>query len=233
MNSKELQKKFSEYVRHGYTEGFPEVDGNMFPLYHNHLRKKLSNLLSFSFALTQEAMGPDLWERCILAFLKENSASGESILGLSQAFYSHLIQDVPLYLKNLVSFEYLLIELFYLEDIPPPPFQPIGNRLESPVVLNPEHRFLVLDYPVFKYRGSELIQKKGDYYLFLYRHPTLFTVEIIELSAFYFSALSLIANRSISLLAAMEKMDHEGIDIEEIVSFYDLLKERGAILGFQ
>lgn len=237
MNSNQLQQKFSDYVRHGPRGDFPEVDGTRVILYREHLLKKLSLLLSDSFALTQEAMGMDVWEECILHFLANASASGESILGLSDAFYTYLITcktDHLPYLENLATFEYSLIELFYLEDIPSSPYQLHGNRLESPVVLNSEHRFLCLDYPVFKCCGSELVEQKGAYYLLLYRHPILFTVEIIELSPLYFSALTLMAKQPMSFLAAMEQVAHEeDFDIEEMLDFFDSAKEQGFILGFQ
>lgn len=243
MDSKELQKKFSDNVRNGCEGDFPEVNGKTFAIYHKHLKKKLSRLLGFVFTLTQEAIGADLWEKCILQFLASQSVSGESVLGLSHAFYTYLkdkCKEIQYpFLEELVNFEYLLVELFYLEDIPPLPFQPVGNRLESAVVFNPEHRFLALDYPVFKYEGPDLAQRKGSYYLLLYRHPTLFTVEIIELSALYFSALSMMAEQSVSLLAAIERaarelgIPKEEINPEQMFNFFDSLQEQRVILGFQ
>jgi uncharacterized protein len=239
MDSKQLQKKFSDFIRHGHVGDFPEVNEKMLTLYHEHLKSKLSRLLSGSFTLTEEALGLELWEQYVRNFLANQSASGEAILSLSQAFYDYLItKETPQhpYLKDLVTFEYLLLELFYLEDIPSLPFQPVGNRLESPVVINPEHHFLSLNYPVFKYPGSELVQRKGSYYLLLYRHPTSFNVQIIELSALYFSALSMMAKQSVPLLPAIEQaaydLNMDQINIEEIITFFDSLHEQGVILGF-
>jgi hypothetical protein len=242
MNSQQLQRKFADYVRKGLAGNFPEVNGKAFALYHSHLKSKLSHLLGVSFVLTREAIGPLRWEQVIKNFLETCTVSGESVMNLSQAFYAHFAAKIKNshlpYLKDLLQFEYLLIELFYMENIPYPSFHSIGNRLESPVVINPEHRLIRLDYPVFKHKGASLAALKGFYYLLLYRHPTLFTVELIELSALYFSALSRMAVQPLSLLTAMEEAAHdfdvpaENLDPDEMIDFFASLHAHRAILGF-
>ena len=113
-------------------------------------------------------------------------------MDLSRSFYSYIVscdwidQEQHPYLSDLISFEYLLIELFYMDDHSSLPFHSLGNRLETPIVLNPEMRLVRFDYPVFKKLGPPRIDSKGAYYLMLFRHPDTFAVELIELSALYF-----------------------------------------------
>lgn len=241
MNSDTLQRRFVDCVRRG--AAFPEIDLGNFKLYHAHLTAKLSTLLSTCFVLTQEALGADRWKRLINQFLSTQSVSGDFVLTLSHAFYDYLISSqlhraFP-YLKNLLQFEYMLIELYYMEDLSHPQICLTGNRLESLLLVNPEHRLVQFEYPVFREKGASLLEQKGSYYLFLYRHPTTFTVELIELSALYFSALSQLAKRPTSLLAAYLQaaqelgIEEEDLDTDEMIHFFDALHQQGAILGFR
>jgi uncharacterized protein len=145
-------------------------------------------------------------------------------------------KDVAIHLKDVVVFEYLLIELFYMENRPHSHFSIYGNRLESLIVLNPDHRLVCLDFPVFQ--NANVLEHKGSYYLFMYRHPTFFTVEFIEISSLYFYALQQLALQPISILSAISKaaaicsIPMEDVDMEELLDFVSKLQEHGAIFGF-
>ncbi len=242
MNSEQLQKKFADHVRKGLVDHFPEVNCAAFALYHTHLKSKMSSFLSSCFPLTQEALGTLCWENKIADFLATRSTPDGFVLSLSHPFYHYLLnckenQHYP-YLKDLLQFEYLLIELFYMEDLLFPSFQTDGNRLESFLVFNPEHRLLHLEYPVFRQKGVALAQSQGSYYLLMYRHPVSFEVELMELSALYFSALSKMITQPSSLLVSMKQaadclhLSLEDLDTQEMLHFVHSLQERGVILGF-
>ncbi|MBA2728838.1 MAG: putative DNA-binding domain-containing protein [Parachlamydiaceae bacterium] len=241
MQSKELQRKFFDSLRTGREDNFPEVQ-HSFYLYHKHLKKKLSTLLINCFPLTQEIVGEEKWETLIAHFLANAATPTEGPLSLCQAFYCYLLAHIPSikdaakHLRDVVIFEYILIDLFYMENLPHVNYSLNGNRLESPLVLNPEHRLVCLDYPVFQ--NTKFLEQKNAHYLFMYRHPTLFTVEFIEISALYYNALQQLAIQPISILTAIENaasacsVNINDVDMHEILDFVTELQEHGAIFGF-
>jgi hypothetical protein len=244
MNSQELQKKFVDHIRKGIIDNFPEVDQNACIFYHQHLKKKLSRLLSHTFPLTKEALDDrGQWEKAVASFLANSSAPKDTPFNLSHAFSSYIFNSLEEnqghpYLKDLLNFERQITEIFYMENIPSPPFTSNGNRLESAVVLNPEHCLIQFEYPVFKYKASELAPHKGSYYLLLYRHKHSFNVELVELSELYFLALAKMAHQPIPLLSALEaaadhlKIEADNIDPAEALDFFDSMHAQGAFLGF-
>jgi hypothetical protein len=241
MHSQELQRKFFERVRNGDVKNFPEVQPSFY-LYHKHMKGKLSNLLINSFPFAQEVLGDDKWDKAIAQFLAEYATSSETPLSLCFAFYQFLLENIAKqknianFFKDVVLFEYTLIELFHMENLPHVPFDTNGNHLETPLVLNPEHRLLSLDYPVFQNVTS--LVHKSPCYLLMYRHAITFTVEFIEISALYYNALKILSKQTISILEAVEisaerfSLSMNDIDIDEMLDFVKELQNHGAIFGF-
>lgn len=244
MNSKEIQRRFIDCIRTGNPNGPYGTKTSALVFYHKHLLKKLQQSLESSFPLTKQAMGSKAWLEAVSNFFLTCSTCDETFegtyFGFSQYLSTSPFATKPsfFYLKDLVTFEYLLLKIEITTDLTLPSFIPEGNRLEEPIVLYPIHHLVHFEYPVFTHVHSQLSQKKGAYYLLIYRHPTLLTVELVELSALYFHMLKKISQEKTSLLtAAHYAASHldfsiDELDAEEMLMFFDSLQQQQFILGF-
>lgn len=152
-----------------------------------HLLKKVSEILSGTFNLTHQYLGRAKWDELIFDFIRNDKYSGHSIFDIHLSFYRYLSRKRDNLLKDLILFEYSIIELFYLNDLPKPSLEPHF------IALIPEHRLLTFTYPIYKFKTDELFQQKGTYHLYLFRNPSTFTIEMVEVSSRYFNFLKKIS----------------------------------------
>jgi hypothetical protein len=103
--------------------------------------------------------------------------------------------------------------------------------------LNPEHRLLKFDYPVFKVAPQELAAyQASSYFCMAYRQPETLKIIFTEVSAVTAAILELIADGE-SLSTIYEILERESIHLSE-KSKHQLLKylqeqlKTGFVLGF-
>ena len=148
-----------------------------------------SETLSKTYPITKAWLQRDdenLWEQLVLDFIREGHPPSPQLWRMPEELIRYVRQgrykSRPV-LLDLLSFEWVEIEVFMAEDQPivvpaPPSVQP-GKWL----VLNPVHRIITLEYPVFAGLGPEILSQRGKYLLACFRKSDSHEVRYLALSA--------------------------------------------------
>ena len=138
---------------------------------------------------------------------------------------------------DLLRFEWLEMEMYMMEDAKMPVAKPAGDWLNDCIILNPEHRLLKFDYPVFKVAPQELATYQAScYFCMAYRQPETLKIIFTEVSAVTAAILELIADGE-SLASIYEILESQSINLSEKSKqqLLDYLQEQlktGFVLGF-
>lgn len=141
------------------------------------------------------------------------------------------------FLDDLLYFEWLEVELYMMEDIQYPHFTNSKLVLNKKIAINPEHKIIKLEYPVHLEKPVDAANKKGDYFLLIYREKKSGRVQFINLSVLFAFLLENIVLKEKTLEEIFTDILYIfGInDLEllqsEAFKFLEDLKIRGFVLG--
>jgi hypothetical protein len=141
------------------------------------------------------------------------------------------------FLNDLLYFEWLEMEVHTMEDMEYPKARSEGDWMSERIALNPEHKLIPLTYPVHIVApGKELEEKKGNYFLLIYRDKETGNVQFIDLSMFYTYILENIKNGALLkdiLVEANSMFQINDIKLlkERSLEFINDLKRRKFIIG--
>ncbi|MCB0310653.1 MAG: putative DNA-binding domain-containing protein [Bdellovibrionales bacterium] len=143
------------------------------------------------------------------------------------------------YLEDLLLFEWTEIAVYMRPDGKYPIYCTSGDLSKDALVLNQDHQILHLNYPVFKFATNDLHDRRGDYFLLVFRHVDTCKVHFIEVSTALARLIQILSVKPQSGLNAIEDLGKElgsevTAEIREIaMDFYQALKEQGMIIGYQ
>jgi hypothetical protein len=240
----ELQEKLAQYCRTGIFTKLEGVDENRVTHYRRLVFNNINNTLKQAYPITQEWLTKAEWDLLVQSFFKEHLAQTPKIWEMPKEFMEYVKDKKLAYqlakpsLNDLLLFEWLEIEVHTMPDTDVLFVKDHGDYLKETVVLNPHYCLQHLQYPVHVLNAGEAIHKKGDWFIYLFRHPDTGAVEFLNISALHVFVLEKLYD---------EPQPFEGIlslvssvfgiaDIEYIrkhfIQFFTDLQNKGAILGF-
>jgi len=203
----EYQRQLANFCR---TEDFTELPGatsaERVQTYRNLVFNGIEAALNNAFPLTREILEtkwPELIRRFVAEFPCQSPQLWQMPYGLIEYVESRsdLTQQFP-FLLDLLNFEWVEIEVYMMEDASVESVTQSGSVLNDVLVLNSEHRILLLEFPVFKFSTSVvkansevLVAAKGIYPLICYRHPQTLKANYFQLSTFYLNILGQIQEK--------------------------------------
>lgn len=238
------QAGLADYCRSGSPHSLKGVREDNLPQYRRLIRNIFHDTLSTAYPITGQLLSDEEWDGLVDDFMRDFSPSSPQVWQMPRELWEyvsdsghHLAVKYP-FLTDLLWFEWLEIELYMMKDVTVS-FRHEGSLKQEKMVLNPEHKIVSFEWPVFlkspKKIGNE---DKGQYFLVMFRHPTNKSVRFIHVSpvlARLIELLSenpksleeLIADLSIDLKAAISREQQSYVEI-----FLSGLFEKGLLLGY-
>ncbi len=243
--TEEIQNALATYCRTGV---IPEVIPARKERLH-HYRRLVYNViwdtLKTAYPLTFKALERQEWDVLINDFFINHPASDPQVWKMPKELWEYVAQanysaklEKP-YLAELLEFEWLEIELYSKENTAIKPYSTIGDTLHSIPVLNPYLVTREYHFPVYKFIGEELLDKKGPFHILIFRSEKDYKVHFIELNPFtYLLILVIQENEGLSLEAHLAEacklmnIDFNQAIVEQSVTFFNMLLSKNVILGF-
>jgi hypothetical protein len=132
--------------------------------------------LKTAFPITRGLIGKKRWKKSVQYFFENHSCQTAQIWKLPFEFYEFYLQnELPfkkdfLFIKELLYFEWLEIEVFMMEDLPIKNFKKEGDLKAAILIPNPEIKILPLEYPIHIKKTKEIsTQDKGQYFVTIHR----------------------------------------------------------------
>ena len=186
-----IQSRFSSYCRTG--KDSPEgISAGRMQHYRQLIFNVVQDTLENAFPIAHKYLGDDKFRELAEAFFALHPCQSSQIWQLPSEFCTFLsghyspdtLPELRL-LKDLLLFEWTETEVHAMEDMDYGSYDPEGNIEKELIGLNPEHRLIALSYPVHLCRPSEAREKKGEYYLLVYRERQSGKVQFVNLSVLH------------------------------------------------
>lgn len=239
------QSKLASYCRTGETpDGLLGINKDNLYQYRRLVYNIASDILETAYPITFSYLEKDVWDELVKDYFSNHKCQTAQVWRMPLEFYEYCKTNdigsrlnIP-FLNDLLLFEWLELEVHTMEDQPYPSFTSEGNWLYNRIAINPEYKLIPLEYPVHTTPPStELLEKKGNYFLLIYREKETGNVQFIDLSVLYTYLLENIANGSLLEDVLKEadtvfQLDNLELLKERALDFIEDLRERKFILGF-
>ncbi len=239
------QSKLAAYCRDGITpDGMIGINKENLSQYRRLCFNISCDVIETAYPITFAYLQKDVWEQVVNDFYAEHKCKTTQIWRMPLEFYDYCVEkkkqeklNIP-FLNDLLYFEWLELEVHTMEDIAYPKTITEGDWLNNKIALNPEHKLIPLSYPVHTTApGEELINKKGNYFLLIYREKESGNVQFVDLSMFYTYILENIKNGVLLkdiLVEANLLFQINDIKLlkDRSLEFINDLKNKKFILGF-
>ncbi len=237
------QNKFVEYCRNGKEISILGAVPERLPHYRRLVFNGFKDALETTFPIAFQYIDSKIWDEMVYTFFSSHKCSDPQVWRMPNEFVDFCEAEnygekftLP-FLNDLLRFEWMEVEVYMMEDIEYPANISTTILLQSKIAVNPEHKIIKLEYPVHMEKPFDAVDKKGNYFLLLFREK--------ESGRVQFSNLSILFAFLIENISAEEKTLGEilndilylfGInDLKmlqtKVFKFLDELKARGFVLG--
>ena len=239
------EQKLVDWVRTGNPVNITVTRRDGLKQYRRLFRNNIHNTLVQSFPIAFEVLSKEEWNQLVDDFFALGQVTDGRVWLMAEKFYEFAVEnkyaesfDKP-WLNNLLLFEWVEIEVHTMNDIPKEHLLHSGDSLNDVIEINPEYRLINLEYPVHLYAASQTAQKKGSYFLLVYRDPESFKVKFSNLHPLAVVVFEKIRTERKSLQQIIDEMDSlQEIPIGdtqklELQSFVKLMLDEKAFLGYK
>lgn len=238
------QAGLASYCRDGVPRSLKGVREDNLPHYRRLIRNIFDDTLSTAYPITKQHLDNKEWAGLIDDFMGDFSPSSPQVWQMPRELWEyvsdsgHYLAVRYLFLTDLMWFEWLEIELYMMKDIKVTSSHE-GSLRQDKLVLNPEHKIVGFEWPVFLKSPKKIKDDdKSQYFLVMFRHPVNKSVRFIHvspvlarlielLSEYPKSFEELIADLSIDLKATISDEQKSHVEI-----FLSGLLEKGLLLGY-
>lgn len=237
------QSQLAEFCRTGNYTPIPGVNEKHIYQYRKLIFNVVEDSLRSAYPLTYNLLKEEEWDNLINIFFGSHHCQSPQIWQMPGELL-HFLENTnnPLlikypHLKDLILFEWLEIDVYMMEDIESQPYLTLKKDKSNNLVLNPELKILMLNYPVHLKNAKEITEAdRGQYFVSLHREPESGNVEFSNLQYPHVELLELMGNGSTnfqSLLEIFLKYIDEYQATEELNKFIKASLDSRLILGFE
>lgn len=239
------QSALAAYCRTGTFQPIPGVDPDRAFFYRQLVFNVIDDMVRGAYPLTYDLVSEQDWSAAVHDFFSNSPCMSPQVWSMPKEFQDYLlnthhplIRQYPV-LNSLLPFEWLELELFMMEDLNLPE-NGQERLIDDQLVINPEHRFLHLLFPVHR-KKAELIHpdEQGNYYLAAHRKPDDGNVIFTDLSPAMVRLLEYLSHQSMSFIQLICCFEEEfqmalrADEKENIKNFFEEAIKTQLILQFQ
>ena len=170
-----LQTDLALYCRTGINE--PETTIQQHTVHYRRLvYNVIKDTLSTAFPLTRRLIGKKRWKKMMFHFFENHKCQTPQVWKLPKEFSDYFQEEefpfkkVFPFLKTLLQYEWLEIEVFMMEDLPADEFRTEKKSADDIIIPNPEIRILCAEYPVHLKNIKEITEEdRGQYFISIHR----------------------------------------------------------------
>lgn len=168
--------------------------------------------LARAYPIAKRVLGKNIWDDLISTFVSSHPCPSPQLWQMPRELLNFVensewkAAEFP-YLRDLLEFEWVEIEVGMMPEIELPSFKKSVDPWNEAIIINPVHQVSALMYPVFRMSIEELknsSQVSGRYFLLTYRDITTDIVKYCELSPLVLNVLDIIISRNCSWADAFE-----------------------------
>lgn len=238
------QHALADYCRTGKQPVIPGARPERLHHYRRLVKNVLNNTLVQAFPITFKLLKPEQWENLIHDFFTIHNAQTPQVWKLPLEFYTFLKENNYAqklgrpYLNDLLYFEWIEIEVHTMPDENIPTYKEAGDFFHERVLFTPEFRIIQLEYPVHLMAAEKSADKKGNFFLLVFRHKDSGNVNFLNLSILFVYLIEHIHYEKKSLQTIFPDLQKLfGITNAEeakhnIQQFLKMLQKQGFMLGF-
>lgn len=171
----QLQYELGMFCRTGKNEPKTSI-----PEHTYHYRRLIYNIiqdtLQTAFPLTYNLIGKENWNKMVDVFFANHKCKTAQVWKVPFEFYEYYNDNIPPFanapefLRELLFFEWLEIEVYSMPDEEFLPFTTEGNIETDVFIPNPEIRIQPLMYPIHKKNTKTITSEdKGHYFVSIHR----------------------------------------------------------------
>jgi len=239
-----IQNDLVEYCRSNNDGNVQGTRQDRLPNYRRLIHTIIWEALSDAYPITRSILTSVQWDELVDDFISNHRSAEPQLYKMPFSLIAFVKNNdyqkrfsIP-YLIDLLTFEWVEIEVHTMQDQELLSFNPQGDFMSTNLVFNPYQRILTLNYPIHQLRTMDISMNAGSYFYNVYRQPNG-TVQYMELNAFtrnliqQFMLHSAEYNINEILLTLLKDLSLEmKVSItDEVFKFCLLLKEKGLILG--
>ncbi len=237
------QNKFVEYCRNGREVSILGAVPERLPHYRRLVFNVIKDTLETTFPIAFQYIDSKIWDEMVYTFFSTHKCSDPQVWRMPNEFVGFCEAEnysekftLP-FLNDLLRFEWMEVEVYMMEDIEYPANINTTILLQSKIAVNPEQKIIKLEYPVHMEKPFDAVDKKGNYFLLLFREKESGRVQFLNLSVLF---AYLIENISIEEKTLEEILNDIlylfGInDLKmlqtKVFKFLEELKTQGFVLG--
>lgn len=245
-NTYTIQSNLAQYCRTNELSELPGITPNRVHHYRRLVYNIIDDTFSGAFPITRSFLNDEEWDSLVHHFFSTHHCSTTSIWRLPEELYqffsltpSRLKEKYP-FLKDLLYFEWLEIEVHTMPDEKIPGFKDDGDLLNDVLVLNPEFRLIQLEYPVHRSKPMELMQNSepGTHFVLIFRHLQTGNVEFFGISPLYAVLITKLQEEPGNVSALLDaicplfNIEPNNDVAEQVRTFVEQLQRKRFVLGF-
>ena len=243
-DTEEIQHKLARYCRTGEETHIEGARNSRLHHYRRLVKNVINNTMKHAYPITREVLGKEQWDKLISLFFTQHDPQTPKVWELPYELYEFVKENdiasalnLPI-LEDLMCLEWIEIQVHTMEDEEIPDFTSDGDLLSDPLVVNPEHELIRLEYPVHKLSASEAGRKKGNYFVMVFREPDSGKVRFVNLSVLYVYLLNrIMLERKPAISFTEDIMKQFNINdkrllLESLETFLSDMIVQKSILGF-
>lgn len=239
-----MQRALADFCRGKVWTKIPGVREERAVVYKGLVSNGIESALQNAYPITHASLTALEWSTLVIDFISGHAAESPFLWRMPRELFEFVVRTSYAnrlkrpYLKDLLLLEWIEIEVYMMEDLSSPTVKLQGDVMCEKLVLNPEHRIVKLDYPVFKSPLSEVEDNKGEYFLVCFRDPETSKVRFMELSKICTSIIESLKRENLSAreLLASQVFTHDTADDDNLNSnvgaFLKGALEERLIIGF-
>lgn len=242
--TEKIQNLLAQYCRTGIETDIEGLTPGRVHHYRRLVYNVISGTLEQAYPLTYDLVSQDQWDDWVDRFFATAKLDSPQLFRMPEKFYEWSLEnemDAELglpYLNDLLLFEWVEIEVHTMKDIEFPYAKTQGDILDDVLVVNPEYRLIELEYPVHLIPVAECEEKKGKYYVLVFREPIHSRVQFVDLSLLHLYLIQKIMDSGTALVnlipeaVSLFSLDTSQNITNKLIEFFKDLKYKGFIIGF-
>ncbi len=239
----DIQTELASYCKTGIYKPIEGIQESRVNHYRRLVIGNVKSTLERAYPITLEWLLDEEWLLLVNDFFEYHDAQSPKIWELPKEFMEFVKEnDYATKLKknaldDLLLIEWVEIEVHTMTDESVGKYVKEGNLIEDKLVLAPEYRLLRLDYPVHALNGDEAVEKKGDWFIYVFRNRETDGVQFLNISSLHVFVLEKLYEKAQSITSILPVISSIfGLnDVQQLKthlqSFVSDLKKQGALLG--
>jgi hypothetical protein len=186
-----VQSQLAKYCRDGVAVQLEGALSDRLPQYRRLVYNIIQDNIESAYPIAFKYLPTEVWEELVYDFFSIHECQSFQVWKLPKEFLEFVVENkysekhsIP-FLNDLLNFEWAEMELYNTTDIPYEYGSLTGNVINDIISVNPEHLLVPLHYPVHLLPPLEAIDKKGNYFVLLFREKETGKIQFIDLSVWY------------------------------------------------